>query len=39
LVNLGGATGREVMALSEAVRRDVKNKFGVDIHPEVNFIV
>lgn len=38
LVNLGGATGREVMALSEAVRRDVKERFGVEIHPEVNFI-
>lgn len=38
LVNLGGATGREVMDLSDAVRRDVKEKFGVDIHPEVNFI-
>ncbi len=38
LVNLGGATGREIIALSDAVRRDVKEKFGVDIHPEVNFI-
>lgn len=38
LVNLGGATGREIIALSDAVRHDVKEKFGVDIHPEVNFI-
>lgn len=38
LVNLGGATGDEVMALSDAVRSDVKEKFGIDIHPEVNFI-
>lgn len=38
LVNLGGATGSEVMALSDAVRQDVKEKFGVEIHPEVNFI-
>lgn len=38
LVNLGGATGREVMALSDAVRHDVKEKFGIEIHPEVNFI-
>ena len=38
LVNLGGATGIEVMALSDAVRQDVKEKFGVEIHPEVNFI-
>ena len=39
LVNLGGATGREVMALSDAVRHDVKEKFGIDIRPEVNFIM
>lgn len=38
LVNLGGATGLEIIALSDAVRHDVKEKFGVDIHPEVNFI-
>lgn len=38
LVNLGGATGAEVVALSEAVRADVKRKFGVEIRPEVNFI-
>ena len=38
LVNLGGATGREVIALSDAVRHDVKEKFGIEIHPEVNFI-
>lgn len=39
LVNLGDATGREVMALSDAVRHDVKNRFGIDIHPEVNFVM
>ena len=39
LVNLGGATGSEVMALSDAVRHNVKEKFGIDIHPEVNFIM
>ena len=38
LVNLGEATGHEVIALSDAVRHDVKDKFGIDIHPEVNFI-
>lgn len=38
LVNLGGASGTEIVALSEAVQRDVKQKFGIDIHPEVNFI-
>ena len=38
LVNLGGATGKDVVALSDAVRASVREKFGVEIHPEVNFI-
>ena len=38
LVNLGGATSDEIMALSDAVCKSVKDKFGIDIHPEVNFI-
>lgn len=38
LVNLGGATGADVVALSDAVRASVREKFGIEIHPEVNFI-
>ncbi|WP_418697311.1 UDP-N-acetylmuramate dehydrogenase [Bacteroides sp.] len=38
LVNLGGATGADIVALSDAVRAAVREKFGIDIHPEVNFI-
>jgi len=38
LVNRGGATGAEIVALCEAIRADVKTKFGIDIHPEVNII-
>ncbi|MCF0159599.1 MAG: UDP-N-acetylmuramate dehydrogenase [Bacteroidaceae bacterium] len=38
LVNHGGATGEEVVALSDAICRDVKDKFGITIKPEVNFI-
>lgn len=38
LVNLGGATGKDVIALSDAVRSSVREKFGIEIHPEVNFI-
>lgn len=36
LVNLGGATGSDVVLLCETIQHDVKEKFGVDIHPEVN---
>ncbi len=38
LVNLGGATWLEVKNLCDTVRHDVKEKFNVEIHPEVNFI-
>lgn len=38
LVNLGGATPQDIINLCEAVRHDVKQKFGIDISPEVNII-
>ena len=38
LVNRGGATGAEIVALCDAIRKDVKTKFDIDIHPEVNII-
>lgn len=38
LVNLGGATGQDILRLSDAIRHDVHARFGIDIHPEVNFI-
>lgn len=36
LVNRGGATGQEVVHLCDVIRKDVKHKFGIEIHPEVN---
>ena len=38
LVNLGGATGREIMTLAERVCQDVYKKYGIRITPEVNYI-
>ena len=38
LVNCGGATGRDVADLAAAVSQSVHEKFGIDLHPEVNFI-
>ncbi len=38
LVNNGGATGDDIVKLCETVRNDVKQKFGIDITPEVNII-
>lgn len=38
LVNRGGATGMDVVNLYEHIIADVKNKFGIEIHPEVNVI-
>ena len=36
LVNRGGATGKDILLLCNTIRNDVKQKFGIDIHPEVN---
>ncbi len=38
LVNKGGATGSEIIALSDAVRKAVYDKFNINIHPEVNIV-
>ncbi|MDR0892379.1 MAG: UDP-N-acetylmuramate dehydrogenase [Mediterranea sp.] len=38
LINLGGAKGSDIVALSDAVRAAVRQKFDIDIRPEVNII-
>lgn len=38
LVNRGGAKGSDIIALSDAVRASVREKFGIDIRPEVYII-
>lgn len=39
LVAYEGACGKEVVRLAEKIKRSVKDRFGVDISPEVNIIV
>ena len=38
VVNLGGATGREVLDFAQAVVASVKEKFGVSLNMEVNVV-
>ena len=38
LVNKGGATGEEVVALCRQIQKDVLDRLGVEIHPEVNIV-
>lgn len=38
LVNKGGATGAEIVHLAQLIQQSVKEKFAIDITPEVNYI-
>lgn len=38
LINCGGATGHDVEHLAFSIQADVRQKFGIEIHPEVLFI-
>jgi len=38
LVNHGGATGAELRALADEIIQAVRERFGVELHPEVNIL-
>lgn len=38
LVNKGGASGHDIQRLCEAIKKDVADKFGIELSPEVNLI-
>ena len=38
LVNMGSASGKDILSLSEKIRTDVAQKFGIELQPEVNII-
>lgn len=38
LVNYGNATGKEILALAQAIQTSVFETFGIEIYPEVNVI-
>ena len=38
LVNLGKASGKDIQNLSEKIRKDIAQKYGIELQPEVNII-
>ena len=38
LVHYGGGTGGDIVDLATKIQKSVKEKFGIDIYPEVNFV-
>lgn len=38
IINMGSASGDEIKSFSEQIQFEVKEKFGIDLNPEVNII-
>lgn len=38
LINKGGANGLDIINLSDSIRHSIRERFGIDLIPEVNFI-
>lgn len=38
LVNYGNGSGEEIKSLAQQIQNDILQKFGIDLHTEVNFI-
>lgn len=38
IVNYGGASGMDILRFSEAIRKDVKDKFGIGLEREINLV-
>ncbi len=38
IVNYGDASGGEILAVAQAVQADVRERFGIDLEPEVNIL-
>ncbi|MHB9055173.1 MAG: UDP-N-acetylmuramate dehydrogenase [Paludibacteraceae bacterium] len=39
IVNFGGASGKDIATVASLIQMTVKKRFGIDIEPEVNFIL